>query len=178
LGNDFLSIFCKKTYLTKNNFHFILNTTYLIVFNEAQMLRINKRAEYGIIALKHLLNQPEGKVSRAKEIAQVYNIPNEIMAKILQQLVRHGMVYSTQGANGGYTLAKDGNQISLSDIIETLEGPLGIVECTAGEECNCIQLPYCNISAPFSVIQKQFKLFLSGVSLADLNSDLEIQKVV
>lgn len=142
------------------------------------MLRITKRAEYGIIALKHMMNQPKGKVTRAKEIAQVYNIPSEIMAKILQLLARHGMVCSIQGAKGGYILARDGDKISLSDIIDTLEGPFGIVECTANDECNCMQLPYCNIRAPFRVIQKQFKLLLSGISLADLTNEIEIQKVV
>lgn len=142
------------------------------------MLRITKKAEYGIIALKHILNQPDGRVSRAKEIAQIYNIPSEIMAKILQQLARHGMVCSIQGAKGGYILAKDGNKISLSDIIQALEGPLGIVECAANDECGCMQLPYCNIRSPFNVIQEQFKTFLSGIYLADLNNGMVIPKVV
>ncbi len=141
------------------------------------MLRITKRAEYGIIALKHMLNKPEGSVSKAKEIAQLYNIPSEILAKILQQLARQGMVRSTQGAKGGYILAKDGSKISLSEIIETLEGPLAIVECASDEECNCEQRSRCNISDPFQVIQQQLRLFLSGISLADLNNEIEIQKV-
>ncbi len=92
------------------------------------MLRMTKKSEYGIIALKHMMNQPADTVTSAKEIAGRYNISTEIMAKILQRLARKGMVSSCQGAHGGYVLAKDANKISLSEIIESIEGPVGLVE--------------------------------------------------
>lgn len=141
------------------------------------MLRLTKKAEYGIIALKHMLNQPTGTVIRAKEIAKRYNIPSEIMAKILQKLARKELIQSCQGAKGGYILAKEGEMISLADIVESLEGPVGIVECMTQSDCNCMQLNNCNISDPFKVIQKQFKIFLAGISLADINNEIEIQQV-
>ncbi|NIR49311.1 hypothetical protein GWN75_12780, partial [candidate division KSB1 bacterium] len=75
-----------------------------------------------------------------------------------------------------YVLARDGNKITLSDIIETLEGPLGIVDCMAEADCDCVQLQHCNISDPFRVIQEQLKLFLSGISLADLDNEMEMQR--
>jgi Rrf2 family protein len=142
------------------------------------MLRISKKSEYGIIALKYMLNQPKGSIIRAKEIAEMYRISSEIMAKILQKLARKGIVQSHQGAKGGYILAKDGAGISLSEIIETIDGPVGIVECMTEGDCGCQQLDYCNISDPFRVIQKQFKTFLSQISLADINNEIEIQRVV
>ncbi len=140
------------------------------------MLRMTKKSEYGIIALKHMLNQPADTVTSAKEIAERYNISTEIMAKILQRLVRKGMVGSCQGARGGYVLAKDANKISLSEIIESIEGPVRLVECVTDPDCNCRQLENCNISEPFHVIQKQFKIFLSGITLADINNELEMQR--
>ncbi len=142
------------------------------------MLRISKKSEYGIIALKYMLNQPKGTVIRAKEIAETYRISSEIMAKILQKLARKGIVQSYQGAKGGYLLTKDGAGISLSEIIETIDGPVGIVECMSDAECGCRQLDHCNIRDPFRLIQKQFKTFLSGISLADINNEIEIQRVV
>lgn len=142
------------------------------------MLRLTKKAEYGIIALKHMLNKAPGIVTSAKEIAETYSIPSEIMAKILQSLARQGFIHSCQGAKGGYVLAKEGQAISLADIVETLEGPVGIVECMQADECSCVQLDNCNISDPFRVIQQQFKIFLSGISLADINSAIEMQRVV
>lgn len=141
------------------------------------MLRLTKKSEYGLIALKHMLNQPPGMVTKAKEVAQLYNIPAEVMAKILQRLVRGGFVQSSQGARGGYVLAKEAHTISLSEIVESIEGPVGIVECMADDECNCRQLENCNISDPFRVIQKQFKIFLSGISLADISNEMEMQQV-
>jgi len=140
------------------------------------MLRLTKKSEYGIIALKHMMNQPGDRVTSAKEIADHYNIPAEIMAKILQRLARKGMVSSCQGAHGGYVLAKEAPKISLSEIIESIEGPVGLVECVTDPDCGCRQLEKCNISDPFHVIQKQFKIFLSGISLADINNELEMQR--
>ena len=142
------------------------------------MLRLTKKSEYGIIALKHMLNQPAGTVSRAKEIAEIYNIPAEIMAKVLQRLVQTGFVQSSQGAKGGYILAKEADAISLSQIIESIEGPVGIVECVSDPDCNCMQLENCNINDPFRIIQRQFKTFLSSISLADINNEAQIQRVV
>ncbi|MFQ5603248.1 MAG: RrF2 family transcriptional regulator [bacterium] len=142
------------------------------------MLRLTKKSEYGIIALKHMLNLPEGTVTRAKEIAEIYNIPSEIMAKILQQLTRQGLIQSCQGAKGGYILAKKGNLIKLSEIIETMEGPFELVECMTETDCNCMQLENCNISDPLRIIQKQFKIFLSRISLEDINNELEMERTV
>ncbi|HEX9653670.1 MAG TPA: Rrf2 family transcriptional regulator [bacterium] len=142
------------------------------------MLRLTKKSEYGIIALKYMLNQPAGTVIRAKEISAAYHIPTEIMAKILQKLARRGIVRSCQGSKGGYVLAKDGSEISLSEIIETIDGPVKLVECMDDDRCACTQLNYCNISDPFKLIQSQFKQFLSRISLSDINNELEIQRVV
>ncbi len=140
------------------------------------MLRMTKKSEYGIIALKHIMNQPADTVTSAKEIAGRYNISAEIMAKILQRLARKGMVSSCQGAHGGYVLAKDANKISLSEIIGSIEGPVGLVECVTDPDCNCMQLENCNISTPFHVIQKQFEIFLAGITLADINNELKMQR--
>lgn len=142
------------------------------------MLRLTKKSEYGIIALKYMLNQPADSIIRAKKISDFYHIPTEIMAKILQKLARKGIIKSCQGSKGGYVLAKDGAQISLSEIIETIDGPVKLVECMDDDSCACTQLNYCNISDPFKIIQKQFKQFLSRISLADINNELEIQRVV
>lgn len=142
------------------------------------MLRLTKKSEYGLIALRHMLNQPDGTVTSAKEISKHYNIPAEAMAKILQVLARKGMIVSSQGARGGYILGRDAQKISLSDIIETIEGPFGIVDCMSDVDCECVQMDTCNISEPFRIIQKQFKLFLSGISLADIDNEIEMQKVI
>ena len=137
------------------------------------MLKLSRKSEYGIIALKHILNKRMGHTSSAREIAEQYNIPVELMAKVLQKLAKDGLLQSVQGINGGYALALSPKKISIADVVESIDGPIGIVECVTGEdECKCVQYTtgVCNISDPFMQIQGKFKSFLSGISLADLNA--------
>jgi Rrf2 family protein len=135
------------------------------------MLKVTRAAEYGIIALKYMHQQPFGYIASAREISEKYNIPAEIMAKIMQKMARQGLVMSCQGARGGYTLARSPVDISVAEILQCIDGPIGIVECFADPECECTQLQtgVCNIKDPFAKIQNKFMGFLSGISLADLN---------
>jgi len=146
----------------------------MVVF---KMLKLSKKVEYGIIALKHLLNQPKNEFARAKEIAEAYNIPQEVMAKILQTLTRQGIVRSIQGARGGYVLAKSGKEIKLSNVIECIDGPVGLVDCVNEDNKDCEQIVNCNIIDPLRVIQEQFLIFLSKISLEEINNEIEMQKV-
>jgi len=135
------------------------------------MLKVSRAAEYGIIALKYIYQQPVGYIASAREIAEKYNIPAEILAKIMQKMAKQGLVMSSQGARGGYTLAKPPDEISVGEILQSIEGPIGIVDCAADPGCECAQLQtgVCNIKDPFSKIQSKFIGFLNEISLADLN---------
>ena len=75
------------------------------------MLRLSKKADYALIAMKHLaLRGDRGVVVSAREIAELYDIPIELMAKVLQRLVRRGLLASHQGTRGGYQLARDADR--------------------------------------------------------------------
>jgi Rrf2 family protein len=118
------------------------------------------------------LNKRLGHTSSAREIAEQYKIPVELMAKVLQKLAKDGLLQSVQGINGGYALALSPAKISVADVVESIDGPIGIVECATDEnECKCVQYTtgVCNISDPFVQIQGKFKDFLSSISLADIN---------
>jgi Rrf2 family protein len=137
-----------------------------------RMLRLSRKAEYGIIALKHILQKRAGQTCSAREIAEQYKIPVELMAKVLQKLAKDGLLQSAQGVHGGYVLAMPPSHISVADVVESIDGPIGIVECVVpDDECKCVQhvTGVCNISDPFVQIQGKFKSFLSGISLADLS---------
>ena len=136
------------------------------------MLRLSRKAEYGLIALKYMLNRPPGTLCTSREIAERFKIPEPLMAKILQKLVKDGLIMSTQGVRGGYILAMPPERITVAKIVESIEGPFGIVDCVvSGEDCRCLQYDegVCNIDESFASIQIQFKHFLDGISLADLN---------
>src|SRR5437762_14282871 len=97
------------------------------------MFRLSKKSDYGLIALKHLAQHNEESIS-AREIAAQYHIPAELLAKVLQRLVRKGLLVSQQGINGGYVLAKDPASISIVDVVEALEGPISITPCERGDD--------------------------------------------
>ena len=83
------------------------------------MLRLSKKADYALIAMKHLALHGDGS-SSAREIAGLYDIPIELLAKVLQRLVRRGLLASQQGTRGGYQLARMPRQISVADVIQAM----------------------------------------------------------
>src|SRR5207247_4803067 len=85
------------------------------------MLRLSKKADYALMAMKHLALHGDQGSSSAREIAALYNIPIELMAKVLQRLVRRGLLASHQGTHGGYQLARLPAQISVADVIQANE---------------------------------------------------------
>jgi Rrf2 family protein len=91
------------------------------------MLRLSKKADYALMAMKHLAVRGDRTAhasSSAREIAELYDIPIELMAKVLQRLVRRGLLASTQGTRGGYQLARLPSQISVADVIQAIDGPV------------------------------------------------------
>ena len=71
------------------------------------MLKLTKKADYALMAMKHLAELPDRTASSAKDVAEAYGIPPEALAKILQRLAKVGLLQSQHGINGGYTLARD-----------------------------------------------------------------------
>jgi Rrf2 family protein len=88
------------------------------------MLKFSKRVEYGLTALLHLAQQPRGCLVPSHQLSELYHIPAEHLGKVLQKMVKGGLLESVQGAHGGYALIKRLSDISLGDVVETLDGPL------------------------------------------------------
>jgi Rrf2 family protein len=129
------------------------------------MFRLSKKADYGLIALRHLAQHSEVSVS-AREIAAEYRIPAELLAKILQRLARKGLLLSQQGTHGGYVLARDPSKISLVDVIEALDGPIGITPCERGSTCE--QLDRCTVKDPLNVVRAKMVRILGDTSIYEL----------
>src|SRR5580704_10581187 len=100
------------------------------------MLKLTKKADYGLMAMKHLAERAQQGACSAKELADAYGIPQEALAKILQRLVKAGLLQSQHGINGGYTMARDASRISAFEVIRAIDGPLFITSCiTVRGEC-------------------------------------------
>jgi Rrf2 family protein len=129
------------------------------------MLRLSKKADYGLIALKHLAQHTEESVS-AREIAKQYRIPGELLAKIMQRLARKGLVVSQYGTHGGYVLGRDPSSISIVDVIEALDGPIGITPCERGSSCE--QLERCSVKDPLMAVRAKMVRVLGDTSIYEL----------
>src|SRR5215813_15033283 len=111
------------------------------------MLKLTKKADYALMAMKHLAEHANDGALSAKDVADSYSIPPEALAKILQRLAKAGLLHSQHGINGGYTLARAAHTISAFEVIRAIDGPLFITSCvtTRGE---CDQTDCWNIREP------------------------------
>src|SRR3981081_4921329 len=111
------------------------------------MLRLSKKADYALMAMKHLALGRDRGSSSAREIAEQYDIPIELMAKVLQRLVRRGLLASRQGTRGGYELARRPVQISVADVIQAIDGPVTVTACST-DDGQCDQFRKSNRGDP------------------------------
>ncbi len=131
------------------------------------MLKLTKKADYGLIAMKYLAEQPSATAKSAKEIAEAQGIPSELLAKILQRLVRSKLLVSLQGTNGGYKLARDSRTISAFDVIKAIEGPLFITSCVTHKGA-CEQTSRCTVREPLQKVSLAIEEVLSKVTIFEL----------
>jgi len=136
------------------------------------MLRLGKKADYGLIALRHLATQRPRASSSAKEIARTYGMPAELVAKVLQRLAKIGLLASQHGTNGGYALAKDPAQINAFEVIRALEGPLFITSCVT-DRSECHQMTKCTVREPLRKVNDAIAAALRQVTIASLVSEPE-----
>lgn len=137
------------------------------------MLRLTKKTEYGIIAIKYLMGTSEHTendtaVVSTAEIAERFNIPRGILGKVMQQLARHGLIRSIQGVSGGYAIEKRPDEITLNDVVSVIEGPVEMVECITLDGDECSQIEACNIQSPILTIQRRLTHYFENITLADL----------
>jgi len=143
------------------------------------MLRLTKKADYGLMALKYLAEQPAPgsggdatAAQSAKDIAEAYHVPPQLLAKILQTLARAGLLVSHAGTNGGYALARPPADISAFEVIRAIDGPLFITSCiTIHGSCDLVG--HCTITEPLRKVNDSIKDLLSGIRISDLADPAE-----
>ena len=135
------------------------------------MLRLSKKADYALIAMKHLTVHGDQGAASAREIAEQYDIPIELMAKVLQRLVRGGLLASHHGTRGGYQLARGATQISVADVIQAIEGPVSVTACST-EDGQCEQYAKCNVRDPLWRVRERILSALGECTIAELAADV------
>jgi len=135
------------------------------------MLRLSKKADYALIALRHLAVRPDASgSSSAREIAETYDIPLELLAKVLQRLVRARLLVSVQGTRGGYRLGRPPHAIPVADVIQAVDGPVTVTACSADDH-RCGQYSKCSIRDPLWKIRERILEALTTVTVAELAAD-------
>lgn len=132
-----------------------------------RMLKLTKKADYGLIALKHLATLDHGASSSAKEIAEAYGIPLPLLSKILQKLTRHGFLRSEHGTNGGYRLARTPDNISALEVIRSIDGPIILTHCFT-EHRRCGISARCSVREPLRKVHEGILQLLAATTIRDL----------
>ncbi len=132
----------------------------------------SKSAEYAIRAFVYLAAVPEGKFAMARHIAAESEIPAHFLAKILQQLARHGHLKSSKGPTGGFSLTRPPASISLLDIVDAVDGIAGYKRCLGGmTECN--DQAACGLHDSWKLMRSSILEYLERTSVADVAASLD-----
>jgi len=130
------------------------------------MLRMSKLTDYGTVVLAHLAGDNSQCLSAA-DVAEASGIALPTVSKLLKALAKAEIVSSTRGAHGGYRLARQPKQISATEVIDALEGPVSITECSAIDS-HCDYESNCNVGGAWQRINIAIRRALDDISLADL----------
>jgi len=130
------------------------------------MFKLSKKVEYALISLSHINRCDSNSPISVRQISDQYNIPYELLAKILQKLSRGDILDSIKGPKGGYKLKPEYQNLTLIQFIEILEGPFGITGCLVDTGCN--QLLSCNIINPLDKINSKIYQIFNDIKLNQL----------
>jgi FeS assembly SUF system regulator len=130
------------------------------------MLRISKLTDYGTVILACLAAQP-ARLWTAAEVAECTHVGLPTVSKLLKKLQRSGLVTSTRGSHGGYQLARPATEITAARILDALEGPFAITECS-GQHSHCGIESSCRVGYAWQRVNGAIRRALSDISLAQL----------
>jgi Rrf2 family protein len=143
------------------------------------MLHLNRKTDYALVALAHLATRAGGEAVSARALARQYGMPQALLANLLKELHRAGLLVSTRGANGGYQLAQATHEVTLRQVIEAIEGPIQMAMCCGEpaaaegeaepEECQACRIErLCPISGSIQALNGEFAAIFEAVTLEAL----------
>ena len=135
------------------------------------MLRMSKLTDYGTMVLAQLAASDPGWTT-AGQVADATHLGQPTVSKLLKALVHAGLVVSSRGVQGGYALARPAAAISAAEILDALEGPVAITECSSSHGL-CDLESYCRVGTAWQRINLSIRKALDGISLADLQDRRE-----
>jgi Rrf2 family protein len=151
-------------------------TEYGLIWSKLpKMLRLTKKADYALMAVKYLAEHQDVEAASAKDIAAHYHLPLQLLAKILQQLTRTGLLVSHAGTNGGYSLAKGAGDITAFEVIHAIDGPVFITSCET-DHGPCDLNGNCTIQEPLRRVNDSIRDVLTGLRIRDLIDETQAEQ--
>ena len=131
------------------------------------LMQIPRRVDYGLRAVIYLSGQDPEKCCSITEIAKQQGVPRKFLEKIIQDLIRTGLIKSRRGSCGGYRLARPPDAISFYDVIEAIEGPIAVNACL-DQHLGCDQLSRCTMVGVWNEVQRKVIEVFTSTKIADL----------
>jgi Rrf2 family transcriptional regulator, iron-sulfur cluster assembly transcription factor len=139
----------------------------LLKREETLVLQLTKRGDYAVLAMYYIAQHPRGKFMSIEEISAKSEVPKSYLGKILQDLCRGGLLLSRRGTGGGFMLARNAVEISLRDIIETIEGKICLATCTWSPD-QCHQAGKCPIEPLWQEMLDFIRDLIGSISVEEL----------
>lgn len=131
------------------------------------MIKLSKLSDYAVVVLS-LLARDRNRLMTATGLSSASGIPEPTVAKVLKLLSKEGVIASTRGVNGGYMLERDPAEISVTELITALEGPIALTACIEGSDDECGIQEICPMSGKWAKVNATIKTALDGLPLSDL----------
>ena len=133
---------------------------------------MTKQTDYGIVLMAHFARDPEMPVYTARDVAAETKIPLPMVGKVLKALTRHDLLVSHRGVKGGYSLARPAEDITVAEIINALEGPLAVTECSIKLPSGCFLETICPVLKPWQRINRVLSDQLGKIKLSEMATTL------
>lgn len=134
------------------------------------MFKVAKSFEYAVLALKYIAEHQNGEIVSTKKISENVDIPYDLLAKIMQRLVKNGIISSTQGTKGGYTMNTQPDKISLNEILVSVEQSIQVTDCMVINPTkeHCKRVNDCCLRSPMNVIQNKITDIFNTTTLHEV----------
>ena len=132
------------------------------------MIRMSRMTDYGVVLLSIFARRAQGTGLTARDLAEEAQLPLPTVSKLLKILCKGELLSSQRGVNGGYQLSRDPEQVNMAQVIELLEGPIAITECSGEFPDTCNIEASCPLKGHWRHIPETIRKALSGLSLSDM----------
>jgi len=140
------------------------------------MIRILKMTDYAIVVMSYFGHAEAGRFFSAQEIADLSQLPRTTVATLMKKLARARLLVSKRGALGGYALQRSATEIAVSDIIQVIEGPIALTDCSSAIEDQCEIESGCPVRSNWLRINARVVDALRGLTLDEMAKPLPLME--